>query len=219
MRRIKLVGVAILAVIALSAIASATASAEITLPTGFLPGAVGSPFTGTSGSGTLTAAEKGTIVCKKDKVTGTLTNATLATATVDFEECTVFGVIGAKSLEDAGSTILVKVNLHLCYIKKAAPKEVGVLTLVTTKDPTGIHVEVAGTLVEIKGEQVGKITPINAAAGKEFLILYTSSAVQCEGAPVKEELLAAENEGPFQAANEATDKMISFTTAQVLMAA
>src|ERR1700684_82750 len=50
------------AALALSGIASATALAE--LPE-FTPGAGGTSFTGTSGSGTLTAVG-GTVVCKKD---------------------------------------------------------------------------------------------------------------------------------------------------------
>jgi hypothetical protein len=217
MHRIKLVGLAILAVLALSAFASATASAE---DPEFSPGAEGTPFEGTSGKGTLTASG-GTITCEKDTTKGELTTEhKLANATVDFSECSAFSIFGAKSLEDKEGVILVKVNLHLCYINKAK-KEVGVLTEVTSKDAkegkeVGIHVEVAGKLIEIKGDQVGQITPVNTAT-KEFNLTYKNPPVQCEGKT--EHLLAQENEkGEYKEAFEATTEKVKFTTAQTLIA-
>lgn len=217
MRRIKLMGLAIFAVVALSAFAAATASAE---DPEFSPGAEGSTFEGTSGEGTLTATG-GTIVCKKDSTKGELTTEhKLANATVDFSECAAFSIFGAHTLEDKEGIILVKVNLHLCYINKAK-KEVGVLTEITSKDAkegkeVGIHVEVAGKLIEIKGDQVGQITPVNTDT-KEFNIIYKNPPVQCEGKT--EHLLAQENEkGAFENAFEATTEKVKFAELQTLVA-
>jgi hypothetical protein len=207
MRRFKLVGLAMLAVIALSAVASTAAQAE--LPE-FTPGAEGTKFTGTSGTGTLTAAG-GTIVCKKDTTSGALTTGkNLATATVDFTECTAFGIFGAHSLEDSEGVILVKANLHLCYISKAK-KEVGVLTEITSP----VHVEVAGKLIVITGDQVGQITPVNTAT-TSYSIVYKNPAVQCEGKT--EHLKAAENEGEAKEASEATTEAVTFGVSQTLTA-
>ena len=62
MRRFKMAGVMVLAVVAISGIVSAAASAAPE----FLPGSTGETFFGTSKSGTLFTSCKGNIECAAD---------------------------------------------------------------------------------------------------------------------------------------------------------
>jgi hypothetical protein len=212
MQRAKLLVVAVMAVVALSAVATATASAA--LPE-LLPGNAGEKFTGKSGSGTLEVPGEGTIVCKEDSVTGENVGATKkeAAATVTFKGCTAFGFIGAKSLGDAEGTILVNASLKLCYINKAN-KEVGVLT----KIENPVHIEVAGKLIVVEGDQVAKITPVNTKTTK-YSLKYEQSAGKpkpegCEGE--KESYTADVNEGTAKASGEATTEETTYSAAQTL---
>jgi hypothetical protein len=200
----KLLGVAIIATIALSAIASATASAA--LPE-FLPGAAGTKFTGTGGPSTLATEKKGTFECKSDTASGELTTEKkLAIQTDDFKECKVLGIFGAHSLEDTEGIILVKSKLHLCYINKAK-KEVGLLT-----ELTPVHVEIAGKLLVVKGDQVAQITPVNVNT-KEYKKVY-KPGTQCEG--LKETLEVSENEGAFEPASLTATFAVTFAVSETL---
>lgn len=213
MRQLKIVGAVLGTVFALSAIASATASAA--LPE-FNPGTAGTKLTGTSGSGTLLTATKGIIECTSDTVSGELTGKKTGKATVTFKGCSAFGFLGAKSLGDAEGVILTKVALELCYINKAK-KEVGVLTEVT--EP--VHVEVAGKLLKITGDAVGKITPVNTKT-KKFKLEYkqkggTQEPAGCEGKT--ENLKVEENEnGKVENAGEATTEESETSVEQTLEA-
>jgi hypothetical protein len=211
MRKLKLVLLAVFAVAALSAVAAATASAA--LPE-FLPGNAGEKFTGKSGSGTLEVPGEGPIVCKEDSVTGENVGTTKkeALALITFKGCTVFGFIGAKSLGDAEGTILVHAELKLCYISKAN-KEVGVLTKVLP-----VHIEVAGKLIVVEGDQVGKITPVNTSTTK-YSIKYEQKEGKpkpegCEGE--KEHYTASVNEGTPKESGEATTEETTYEKAQTL---
>jgi hypothetical protein len=213
MKQIKMLGAAIVAVVALSVVASATASAA--LPE-FTPGAKGTTFTGTSGAGTLQSLG-GTIECTSDTVTGVLTGPKTGTATIAFKGCSAFTIFGAKSLDSKNAgEILTSVNLELCYINKAK-KEVGILTEVAKT----VHIEVAGKLIEITGDAVGVITPINTKTTK-FAIAYKGKGdnqepAGCEGKT--ENLLAKENEkGVFENSSETTTEETVFATAQTLSA-
>jgi hypothetical protein len=201
MHRIKLIGLAILTVLAVSAVASATASAA---SPEFVPGAAGTTFTGESGSGTLTASG-GSITCTKDLLlNGKLTTAkNLATVEIHFTGCTAFGIFGAHSLGDSEGTILLTLDLLLCYISKD-----------DKEGKEGVHIEVAGKLIVVKGDQVGQITPVNTKTGK-FTIVYKNPPVQCEGKT--EHFLAEENEtGGFKEAFEATTETSTFGIEQTL---
>jgi hypothetical protein len=212
MQKIKLLGAAIIAVVALSAIASATASAA--LPE-FLPGNAGEKFTGTSPSGTLEINALEKITCSSDAVAGENVGTTKkeASATVTFKGCSAFGIAGAKSLGEAEGTIVAKVKLKLCYIN-AAKKEVGVLTKVASP----VHIEVGGKLVVVEGDQVGKITPVNTKT-KTYKLSYEESGGKpkpegCEGE--KEHLTSAVNEGAAKESGEATTETTTYEKEQTL---
>jgi hypothetical protein len=198
---------AILAVLAVSAIASATATAAAPE---FLPGAAGTQFTGKSGAGTL-SSPSGSIECTGDTTTGELTGATKkqGLVSIDFTGCKAFGLINAHSLGDSGSTILAHAELELCFIKSTSPLEVGVLTLVLP-----LHIEVGTELLEVTGDAVGKITPLNTST-KVYSIAYKETNTKqepagCEGQT--ESLKTSKNEGTAVNSGEQTTEETTFTT-------
>src|ERR1700742_4867515 len=95
MKQIRMLGAAIIAVVVLSAVASATASAA--LPE-FTPGAAGTTFTGAGGAGTLLGSG-GSIECASFAVSGTLTGAKTGSEAIQCKGATAFGVFVAKSLD------------------------------------------------------------------------------------------------------------------------
>jgi hypothetical protein len=213
MKQIRMLGAAIVAVVASSAVAFATASAA--LPE-FVPGAAGTTFTGASGAGTLQMSG-GTMECASDTVKGELTSTTTGTATIAFKGCSVFTLFGAKSLDaESAGEILAHVDVAPCYTNKAK-KVVGMI--IATSKP--VHVEIAGKLIEILGAAVGELLPANTKTTKFKLVFKQKGGVQepagCEGKP--ENLSARENEkGEFKDAGEQTSEEIVFTIAQTLAA-
>lgn len=210
MRKLKVVMMALVAIVALSGIATATASAE---PPEFLPGKAEEKFKGTSGTGTLEVPGEGPITCKSDSVTGENvgTNKKEAKATVTFEGCTVFGFIGAHSLDSKKEgQIIVHAKLLLCYINKAN-HEVGVLTEI---EP--VHIEVAGKLIIVTGDQVGALKEVKTSV---FTITYKQSKGKptpegCEGK--KEHYSASINEGTSKESGEETTEETTYEKTQTL---
>jgi hypothetical protein len=211
MRKLKLVMLAVFAVVALSAVAAATVSAA--LPE-FLPGNAGEKFTGKSGSGTLEVPGEGPIVCKEDSVTGENVGTTKkeALALITFKGCTVFGFIGAKSLGAAEGTIVAHAETKLCYIDRPT-KHIGELTKLLP-----LHIEVAGKLLWIEGDQVALITPGNTSTTK-FTLKYEQKEGKpkpegCEGE--KEHYTTSINEGTPKESGEATTEETTYEKAQTL---
>jgi hypothetical protein len=210
-----MIGVLVAAVAALSAVAATSAMAS--LPE-FSPGAAGTTLKGTSKAGHLEIKGEPPISCESDTVTGELTGTTKkeGTATVDFSKCTAFSIFGAHSLEDSEGTILVKAKLKLCFINEAK-EEVGVLTKI---EP--VHIEVAGKLIVVTGDQVGRITPTKKSQKGTYTIEYKQSGgvptpAGCEGE--KEHFSSEINEsGKLIESGEETKEEGEFSTAQELKA-
>jgi hypothetical protein len=163
MRRLTIIGAAILAALALSVVAASAASAA---NPEFLKFAK-PKFTATSPKGKLQIKGGGAIACAKDEVktgNGEITGAKTVKLNVDFLECEALG-LPANSLGDAAKTILFKGTGTLCYVS-AAKKEVALKIILTEE----VHIEVpeAGTLLLVKGTVYGAVTPVNEAntAGK-----------------------------------------------------
>jgi len=111
MKRLKLIGLAIFAVFALSACAAATASAE---ETRFLPEGT-TKFTVKSGAGKLTSPEA-EIACLSDSGKGEITSKRLGTFEVEFKDCEEPKLkVKCSSLEhkDSLGLILVMGEFHL----------------------------------------------------------------------------------------------------------
>jgi hypothetical protein len=205
----------LIAIGALGAIATATASAA-TEPQ-FLPGS-GTKFTSSSGPGTLETANKGDIVCTLDTDTGELTSDTTGVVTIDFTGCEALGIIGAHSLGDESKTTLVSGTLLLCWINEAKNEAGAYLHLARE-----LHIEITGVakLLLIKGSVLGKIeqAPKNGEKRLRYVQIFkqTKDAQEfkkCEGG--KEEILeTSENGGAFEKSGEATTDEIGFLTVEV----
>lgn len=125
MKRIRLLGVALMAVFALGAIAAITASAEVTL---ILP-EKGVTVKSKSGKGTLLTVGGSQVICQKDKGESSFTTGNLGTFKVDFEECKAkVPIIGSAPCTGTGEpkeVILLVGEVHylLALLMEGKPKE------------------------------------------------------------------------------------------------
>ncbi|HUA74309.1 MAG TPA: hypothetical protein VL988_06080 [Solirubrobacteraceae bacterium] len=217
MRGFKLVAT-LLAVLALGAIAAATASAAPE----FLPGAAGTTFTGKSKKAKLQVKEGATIECSGSKASGELLGKTTALFIVTFEGCKSLG-LAANSLGDSSGIILVHVEAETCFIN-LSPLEAGLII-----KPLPVHIEVpaAEQLVLVEGDFAAKIEPINTSTTSGTLVIAQKGGVQsidgCRNAAnelVKHTLTTVENENtsPKQSGEEAAEGTLSLSVAQELMA-
>jgi hypothetical protein len=212
MRGLKLVG-AFFAILALTAVAAASASAA--LPE-FLPGS--GTFTGKSGVASLQVKGGATITCKTSTSTGELTGVKSDKVTITFEGCTVAGLT-VLGLGAAKGTIVVTLDSELCQI---GSKDVGViLTILPT---TGLHIEVptGKHLILVIGSVIGLLSPINSSKTGPFpLTVAQKEGVQaiekCEGGTAKK-LESSLDGGAFvQAGQEAAEGSLTFAAAHELM--
>jgi hypothetical protein len=222
MRIFKLIG-ALVAALAFSAVAVATASAAETLWR-WLPGSVGETFEGeqigshslATASGLVTKCEKGTLLLAGSELTkeGSTEgkDATLALATIHFEGCTAAG-LASNSLGDAAKVILMHVEIHDCVINKAN-KEFGLLIL-----PLPVHIEVPAVALLIlileKGLFIAKIES-EKESKQNFLLTAKAKEVgkaqdpeKCEGGE-KEILLVKDDAKAEETATVAAVFLIRF---------
>jgi hypothetical protein len=128
MRALKLISTLAM-VLALTAIAAATASAALSV--GFLPGKDKTPFTGSSGKITFTAGSLA-LSCTRSKSTGEIVNpkaldpATEALIIMDIENCSSAG-IAWNSPGDAAKTVLLHIEAKSCIIKETPTLVGGIL--------------------------------------------------------------------------------------------
>ncbi len=152
MRVFKLAG-ALAAFLALAAVAAASVSAAI----GFLPGAAGTTFSGTTGEFKLKSAA-GTIICKSGAITGELLSSTEGTATITKKECSVAGLevrglVNAEKSKEVTSTAKLKV----CTVSTSP------LVIALDIRPEPIHIEVpAAKLLNLaEGDYLALVEPAN----------------------------------------------------------
>jgi hypothetical protein len=132
MKRIRLLGLMLLAVFALSAVAATSAFAEeepIILPTPTPTAPL--TFTGVSEGETILqgTAEASKVKCLKAPNTGEFTSAHLGKVTVDFEECKL-GASNCSSAGDAAGTILLtNADVHLVDILPGSVLTLGLLII------------------------------------------------------------------------------------------
>jgi hypothetical protein len=169
MKRLRIIGLALLALFALGAVSAATASAE----EGFLPlklkkiQVLGSKVL-------LQTSGAAAIHCLKLTGTGAFTTDSHGTGTLDFDECEVFGTgFAVYSLGDKKTTvvkealILSEVLFLICLIDSAK------LLFGIFIEPTAtahLHVEALGDLVEVTGGIIGHIL---TTKGKLFVVDFT----------------------------------------------
>lgn len=172
MRVARSVFLSLLAVFALSAVASATAYAglpEIVNSKGELPVKPG--FTSTSKKGTFETAKGEKLTCEKDKDKGKITGPKTDTVTITFEECKSSG-IACNTKGSKSGVIEFEASSKLVYTNEAK-KEVGEV-LSPTAELT-IECTALETL-KVKGSLICKITPVN-----ELTLTATLSCKQKKG--------------------------------------
>ena len=227
MQRIKVIGLALVAVFAISAVTAGAASAS---KPEFEP--KGKTFTITYvGKGTNVKLQKsggfGEIECSAAKSSGTLTNATVGTATITFTGCkdSIGGTCTSKGAPNAGEIISNKLESLLVYAPKKT--EVGVVlapegsglstseTITTVKTFTPL-IECGGFIpvnVEVRKGLIGKIPSVELNAFKTtFKLEFASPKVGVQtieeyekhagGVVTGLHLESNENGGAFAAADE-----------------
>jgi hypothetical protein len=162
--RIKMIGLTAIAMLAISAIATAAASAA-------LPEQVpaSGTFTATSGKSTFETKSGEKVVCEEDKASGEITGAKTDKSTITFSKCEAFG-LKCKSKGAASGEIVLKMNSELVYINKSK-KEVG--NILTLAEELTIECTVLQKL-KVKGATLCPITPVNTKT-KTFTLTCTET--------------------------------------------
>ena len=163
MKRINLIGLALTALFAFSAIAATAAYAEqpeFLFKTGGFPVKLGF----TSGEGHL-GSKLVEITCKKDHGSAEITSNTAGTFTVDFEECVITNTTTkCRSLGDANGTILVGGTLTPVTVTlPGGALGVGALLTVNTGGtPTLLHIECSVILALVGGSVIGEFLSVTS---------------------------------------------------------
>jgi len=219
MHQFRLLGLATLAVFALSWVVASAAFAENPEILSSLP----SSFTGTSGEGSLRSVNgKSAIECKSDTLAGEFTTkAGAGKATVDFKECKSNG-IACNSLGDPSGIILLD-NATIQLVDIIVPKEVLTLGLLITV-PGELHIECgASVLILVKGAAIGTISGVTSGSatkaatltfaqkeGKQTVTACNLPKAICEG---KTYTLEANFGKKLEVAGEESTESIAFPTA------
>jgi hypothetical protein len=202
MKRLRIIGLALLALFALGAFAASMASAV----EGVLPNTA--TGTGEGGTATLETTNKEKISCTKVSVLEIKFSTDInGTATIHFTGCKAEGALPANSLGDESGVILSKVNVLVCLVEKAA-LVFGLLIQPTATE----HIEVpsVGQLVLVKGAVIAKSDSANS--GKEFLyLLKGAKGVQTEATEC--EINGTKFKHSFESVNDAL-KVVDFPASE-----
>ncbi|MGA8354711.1 MAG: hypothetical protein WB698_11135 [Solirubrobacteraceae bacterium] len=168
MRRIKMVGLAIVAVLAFAAVAAAGASAEefIASKTGSLKGkALNTQKFNTGGFAT--------VACKKLSVTGTVTvlKATEQAASIQYEECEVEGLGGSATISLADYTFFTGppsvMTLNLIDITVSSPVKCKI-TVASGQSLSGLKYNNKTGKVEVEAKVTGIASEIVESGSSLF---------------------------------------------------
>jgi hypothetical protein len=212
MQRIRQLGLALLAIFALGAVAATTASAEETGNPDLLTPAT-AKFTSRSFEGALVphAQPARKITCTADTDSGEFKTIRIGSITIDFTGCAVEeGKVRCRSLGDALGTILTGGVANLVDVKVGT-----VLTLAILINIVNLHIECqGGVLFTVSGSVIGVFD--NVTSGTPFSsakILFTQSGGiqtirECELpkelCTAKQELQVQVNGEPAESAGEET---------------
>jgi hypothetical protein len=157
MQRLKILGVALMAVFALGTVVSTTASAAVSI----LPEGKEETWKGEGGAGTLEMLKGASpIECKKATAEGTFeANKPLGSFHIDFKECSAAGGLATcTGLGESTGVILLLGTFHLVFDKLGTGAELGVGILFLMEKA---HLECAGKLFGVEGQLLCLIKPIN----------------------------------------------------------
>jgi hypothetical protein len=149
MKRIRIVGLMLLALFALGAVAATAASAE----EGFLP-LTKKGLQILSGEAKLETHTKLSINCTTTSGTGTFKNDSEGSGTFTFEKCTALGFPALSLTSTTSGQIKANVTYVVCLINSAELK-FGIA--ITPSETVHIEVPAAGILLEVKGTIIGEI--------------------------------------------------------------
>jgi hypothetical protein len=218
MKQLKILGVALMAVFALSAVAASMASAEVKV----LP-ELEEAFKGESGAGTLEMLKGVAVIeCAKDKSEGTFEGTKpLGSFHIDFEGCKALKIAACTGLGESAETILSLGTFHLVFDKLGTGAELGVGILFLVEK---VHFECGGKLFVVSGEVLCLLTkPLNEKA-KHFEIVCKKGKEAGDPGEVvywnekgEEVKINEEKGGLLTAVNEGTGVMSSENTSALIL--
>jgi hypothetical protein len=218
MKRFKVVGSCLIAVIALSAAMAGSASAA--LPE--FSGPFSKPFTSKSATSVLETVTKVKLVCTGDTNEGEVTTPASGVMKITFTGCTVKKIPCNSPGVVPGTIVTGLLSFTVGYINKAK-KEVGMDLIPATG---GAFIEfICGTTVRgiAVGSVIGRITPVNikVVPPKTFTLKFAQTAgkqaVQnLEGGP--KDTLETSYGGPFLESGFASADKILFKEPVILKA-
>ncbi len=212
MRRLKILGLALMAVFALSVVASASASAE---ELSFLPEpTAANPVTleGTSGKGTLETVGKSTVTCTSVTSLASLTGLKVGTYHLHFKGCKSSGA-PCNSVGDEKEVILALGKTKLVYDKVTEGLAAAILLeqeelhFTCTLGPIKV-------LVLVRGNLLGLIKPINVLTKTLELVVEQEKGKPKEtkywetetGEPKTAKLETNVNETKFEESGDGSEK-------------
>jgi hypothetical protein len=182
MKRIRLLGIALIAVFSLGALVASSAMAEVSIlptPTAEKP----AKFTGEStGTETLLESSAGTKVkCKKATSKGEFTSERAGTGKIDFEECESAGS-KCNSPSDATGVILTSGSTQLVDVLPTGTLDLGLWIEAKEASGTGnltfkcgfISVTVSGSVLGVVDNAAGALLK-DLEKGKEFKVLWKAT--------------------------------------------
>jgi hypothetical protein len=219
MTRARTLGLCCIAVFALSA--GVTASASATLPEFVGPSPI--PFTSKSGITTLETVKKATITCKSDKGSGEVTGPKSGTIKITFAGCefVTIGVVCNSTGVPPGEIVTARLVMTLGYIN-GPKKEVGVDLSTATGGPL-MEFSCGGLRVIVDGSVIGKITPVNktVAPPSHFALRFTQAGgkqkpTKFEAGPT--DVLSTSFGGPFAESGLSSPEEVAFPAPMMIAA-
>jgi hypothetical protein len=176
MKRLKVLGLALVAAFALSAVAVASASAALPEFEGPFPNKV---KTGTSGAGTLETKGGSKITCTSDTFVGEVNAAKeVKKVVVTFKGCetTILGIKVKCNTAGQAAGVVVTEPIHGTLGYTAKPKTG--LDLEPEVGTTFATLECGGTKVTVKGDVVCEVSPTNVKTAKFKITCKQTKGVQ-----------------------------------------
>ena len=219
MTRVRTLGLCCIAMLALGAGATASASAAFPEFTGPFP----TPFTSKSGITTLETVKKAVITCKADKGSGEVTGPKTGTMTITFTGCefVTIGVVCNTTGVPPGEIVTAPLVMTLGYIN-GPKKEVGIDLATATGGPL-MEFSCGGLRVLVDGSVIGKITPVNkvVAPPSHFALRFTQAGgkqkpTKFEAGPT--DVLSTSFGGPFAESGLSSPEEVAFAVPTMIAA-
>jgi hypothetical protein len=210
MKRVRLLGIAILAIFAVGAVAAATASATEAGLLYLESSKTAFSFTGTGGAGELKLGEN-SVKCEKLEATGASTetkHVTLGTGSITFKGCKLEKekVKTACNTEgDVKETVLVPIDFHLFNALEGTKLQAGLAVLILNPN-LKIKCAAGVTIVEVRGWTFGLVLTTNLTSDVEKVEAHFFAAGEtcdtgetfCENIKKNKELLESNLSGKFE---------------------